>query len=104
MGDWRARDPSGFRIRSTTVNDVWYSTDGVQWTQATDDAGFEPRVGHKSVVFDNKIWVIGGLQRTDGEDIHFNDVWYSENGIDWTMATDDIGTGFDILEFRLRCL
>lgn len=82
-----------------TVNDVWYSTDGENWTQATESADFEPRLAHRSVVFDDKIWVIGGLQRTDGEDIYFKDVWYSENGVDWTLATDDIGIT-DILEFE----
>lgn len=84
---------------SPVRNDAWYSTDGVQWTQATDDAGFEPRAGHKSVVFDNKIWVIGGRLWDEGVGYidNINDVWYSENGIDWTMATDN--TGFDVSGF-----
>lgn len=76
-----------------TVNDLWFSTNGEDWTQATDSAGFQPRLNHKSVVFDDKIWVIGGMYRRDGPDIYFDDVWYSENGIDWTLATDDIGIG-----------
>ncbi len=82
-----------------TVNNVWYSTDGENWTQATENADFQPRLGHQSVVFDDKLWVIGGLQRTDDDDTYFKDVWYSENGVDWTLATDDIGIG-DILDFE----
>jgi len=45
---------------SSFKNDVWYSSDGVNWTLATDTALWSGRYGHTSVVFDNKIWVIGG--------------------------------------------
>ena len=31
---------------------------GVNWVKATSSAGFTPRRGHTSVVFNNKIWVI----------------------------------------------
>jgi dihydrofolate reductase len=71
------------------VNDVWFSTDGENWTQATDSADFQPRLNHESVVFDNKVWVIGGSSSGN----YLKDVWYSENGVDWTLATDDIGIG-----------
>lgn len=85
-------------------NDVWHSTDGVNWTQATEDAGFEPRSGHKSVVFDNKIWVIGGRlwNEQSGYSDNIHDVWYSENGVDWTMAAENVGfdvSGFDCVVF-----
>lgn len=85
-------------------NDVWFSTDGVQWTQATSDAGFEPRAGHKSVVFDDKIWVIGGRlwDEAVGYVDNINDVWYSENGTDWTLATENAGfdvSGFDCVVY-----
>ena len=67
---------------SIRQNDVWYSTDGITWTEATDDANWSTRISHSSVVFDNKMWVIGGY---DGSNT--NDVWYSINGITWTQAT-----------------
>jgi dihydrofolate reductase len=57
------------------------------WTQATASAGFSTRRSHSSVVFDGKIWVIGG---TDGTNI-FNDVWSSSDGITWTRATASAG-------------
>jgi hypothetical protein len=63
-------------------NDVWYSTDGVNWAQVTDSAEWSARAYHTSVVFDNKIWVIGGS---------YPDVWFSTNGINWTQATDSAG-------------
>jgi len=63
--------------------DVWHSTDGATWTQATASAGFERRTFHGSVVFDNKMWVLGGADYPARK----NDVWYSTNGITWTEAT-----------------
>jgi len=38
---------------------------------------------HTSVVFDNKIWVLGGF---DGSN-YLNDVWCSADGVNWTQAT-----------------
>ena len=56
------------------ANDVWYSSDGINWYQATPNANFSKRQSHSSVVFNNKIWVIGGGDNTS----FYNDVWYSE--------------------------
>lgn len=53
------------------LNDVWYSTDGIDWTEASAAAPFSERTGHASAVFDNKLWVIGGTK----EGIEKNDVW-----------------------------
>ena len=46
--------------------------DGVSWTQATDAAPFSGRWDHTSAVFDDRLWVIGGV--TDGVGT-VNDVW-----------------------------
>jgi hypothetical protein len=63
-------------------NDVWHSTDGVTWTQATSNAAWTKRVSHTSVVYNDNMWVIGG---SDGS--NKNDVWSSTDGITWTQAT-----------------
>jgi hypothetical protein len=65
------------------LDDVWYSTDGIAWKLAVWEAPFEPRRYHSSVVFDNRMWVIGG--RTTQVK---NDVWYSSDGATWTCATE----------------
>lgn len=65
-------------------NDVWYSSDGINWTEATQSAAFPPRIGHTTLVFNNRMWVIGGSRST----VPLNDVWYSSDGITWTSATD----------------
>ena len=61
-----------------------YAELGVDWYLATGNASFEPRFGHSTVVFDNKMWVIGG---TNISSQYKNDVWSSENGVDWTLVT-----------------
>ena len=66
----------------TYKNDVWYSSDGVTWTEATSNAGWNPRQNPTSLVFDDKIWILGGF-----DDNYKNDVWYSSDGINWTQAT-----------------
>jgi hypothetical protein len=67
----------------TGSNDVWYSQDGANWTETTSNAAFTPRYGHAGVVFNNKMWVIGGMSGS-GE---LNDVWSSSDGANWTEAT-----------------
>ena len=70
-------------------NDVWYSTDGVSWSQATASAAFTGRYGHTSVVYNNKMWVIGGYYDDYYSGLHYlNDVWYSTDGVIWTQVTD----------------
>ncbi len=66
------------------LNDVWYSTDGTIWTRATASAQWRPREGLAAVVFNNKMWVIGGYQ---GPVNYSSDVWYSTDGATWTCAT-----------------
>ena len=51
------------------LNDVWHSRDGNNWEQVTDDAAWSDRWGHASLVYDNKMWLLGGLNK--------NDVWYT---------------------------
>lgn len=70
-------------------DDVWSSTDGESWVEATNDAAFSSRQVHASVVYDNKMWVAGGR---DTNDDYLNDVWHSTDGVIWTEATP--GTKF----------
>ena len=69
---------------SSYKNDIWYSTDGINWVETTTATGWSARYYHTSVVFDGKIWVLGGF---DGG--NKNDVWYSADGINWVEATTD---------------
>jgi hypothetical protein len=69
-------------------SDVWYTTDGVDWTQASpsDPSNIWPaRFSHRTVVFNDRIWVLGG--RYGG--LHYNDVWSSPDGKDWIEETSE---------------
>jgi len=85
----------GYAGDNKFLNDVWYSSDGINWYCATDSADWFPRYGHTSIVFDNKIWVIGGMALIKANNnfkvMGMSDVWYSEDGITWTCATDSAG-------------
>jgi len=73
---------------SVPTNDVWFSSDGIHWTLATDNAGWSERDLHEAVVYDGKMWVLGGLIDWNPEQATLaNDVWFSSNGIHWTCAT-----------------
>lgn len=69
-------------------NDVWSSPDGIQWTQVkahkdnptASDNQFSPRVNHQVVVYDDKLWLIGGRDNVGRK----NDTWTSSDGINWT--------------------
>ncbi len=74
--------------------DVWYSTDGINWTQATGSAPWQIRSNHVTVVFDGKMWLLGGWQgdATAGGGTK-NDVWYSTDGANWTQVTSSAPWG-----------
>lgn len=72
--------PATAAMDPVVLNDVWSSEDGLHWTQESANADFPVRYRHQSVVFDNKIWVIGGYQNK-GQII--GDIWSSSNGTDW---------------------
>ena len=79
--------------RGGSLNDVWWSIDGITWNQSTASAGFSQRYGHASVVFDNKMWVVAGSGR--------DDVWWSDDGETWNLATNRAPFG---KKFQHSCL
>ncbi len=74
-------------------NEVWSSTDGVKWDQATASAGWTPRIAAAVVEFKGKMWMLGGTENYYfGDDKSLrNDVWSSSDGKTWTRATDNAG-------------
>ena len=55
------------------------------WTRVADDAPFGPRDGAGGVVFDNKMWLIGGWNGDRFPMVCANDVWSSTDGAKWTL-------------------
>ena len=89
MGGWY----NGRLPGHSASNQVWSSTDGVKWEQATDNAGGAPRLAAAIVEFKGKMWILGGSTNYFfGEASSLkNDVWYSEDGKTWKQATADAG-------------
>ena len=59
-------------------NDVWSSSDGVNWLRHVECAPWEPRQYHDVAVFDNRMWVMEGWNQRNR-----NDVWHSADGVTW---------------------
>ena len=68
---------------STFYNDVYRSTDGINWTLVTAAAGWTARGYAGIVVFNSLMWIMGGQSATGDK----GDVWYSSDGVTWTQAT-----------------
>ena len=77
-------------------NDVWWSSDGMSWTNANArgpaipdtnpveyNSHWSGRWRHATVVFDGKIWVLGG--NSGGS--YKSDIWRSSDGTNWTQVT-----------------
>jgi hypothetical protein len=64
-------------------NDVWSSTDGINWQQEAASAPWAGRGNLAAVVYDNRIWISGGQHFPTS----FRDVWSTTDGVVWTQAT-----------------
>lgn len=60
------------------------------WKEVAKHADWSDRYNPEVVVFDNKMWVIGGYNpgEKDG-DSYYADVWSSADGVSWSLATDN---------------
>ncbi len=74
-------------------NEVWSSTDGKQWTAATEHAAWSGRLAAAAVVFRGRMWILGGTENYyfGDEKSLKNDVWSSADGKTWTLETADAG-------------
>ena len=61
-------------------NDVWSSSDGVNWACETETAPWEPRLWFSAAVYRGRMWVLGGWSKAKD---NFGDVWHSADGKNW---------------------
>jgi len=62
-------------------SDIWVSQEGKNWQLVKEKAEWGERRSMSTVVFKDKIWLMGGWTADFGETK--NDVWVSEDGINW---------------------
>ena len=71
----------GIDSAGTSSGNLWESNDGLTWTPVLLAAPWGARSEHQMVVFNNRLWVIGG-KAADGTVL--NDIWASDNyGRSW---------------------
>lgn len=77
-------------IWAVKAYDIWKSDDGINWEIVTS-VPWISRSLPGFIVCQDKLWFFGGGSGygTYGMDYYFNDVWYSEDGINWQLATNN---------------
>lgn len=77
-------DPALGLVPHATTNEVWSSGDGVRWRKdlADDHPGFDRRHGHATLLWRDKLWIIGGDWWRHA---YNHDVVSSPDGIAWTV-------------------
>ncbi len=88
----------GYRNSS---NDVWSSSDGLHWDPQTSAGSFEARDNFGAIVYDNKIWIMGGAGLP--YPYNYSDVFNSGNGANWAGTANGLGinpSGFTAVAFN----
>lgn len=65
-------------------NDVWSSSDGVNWAQVALSAPWTPRINMEVTVLNDVLYMTGGA---DSGGNFLNDVWATEDGVNWVQKT-----------------
>lgn len=89
MGGWY----NGRLKGHSASNQVWSSSDGMNWNLETNSAQWSPRLASAVVEFKGKMWILGGTENYyfGDENSLKNDVWFSSDGVTWELATADAG-------------
>lgn len=101
LSDWAGRHTAGYVVYKDKMwivggdvnqghyhRDVWNSEDGLTWKYVNprNRVPWGLRALHHTLVFKNKIWVMGGQtspQIADADEQFYDDVWCTEDGINW---------------------
>ncbi len=85
MGGWY----NGRLPGHSAGNEVWATADGAAWERVTPGAGWSPRLAAGAVVFQGRMWILGGTENYYfGDDRSLkNDVWSSADGKEWRQET-----------------
>jgi Kelch motif/Galactose oxidase, central domain len=64
-------------------SDIWSSSDGKTWRLETANAAFGARWLHKTLVYNDALWVLGGSTQSSGTATR--EVWRSTDGVNWSQ-------------------
>jgi hypothetical protein len=73
----------GNYLKMTFGSTIRRTTDFQKWETLAEKSNLPNRIFHALLVFNNKIWLLGGF---DGK-AYYNDVWNSSDGVHWTPIT-----------------
>ena len=87
---------------------IYKSQDGSNWNEITNTLPWTPRSNPAFIAFKDKLWVFGGgINYNSGNEIYFQDVWNSEDGINWSPVTHsapwegNIWFGYNVFDNKL---
>jgi hypothetical protein len=99
---WVVHDKKMWVIGGDLIDDVWFSPDGISWTMALSSAPFGKRYTPSAISSGEYIYLYGGQRwtpvdwcnsRPDCLPVGLNDVWRSQNGVDWEQIQPDAPWG-----------
>ncbi len=76
----------GFNSSGTPLNDVWKSVDGVNWMQVLANAPWAARGAGNAIVFNGKMFIMGGSASSVGLGATYGDVWSTVDGFTWIQT------------------
>jgi len=68
---------------SVALNDIWSSSDGINWSKQATSAEFPARHSHRIIEHNDELFLIGGVD-SDGNKL--KDIWKSSDGVNWRRA------------------
>jgi Kelch motif len=68
------------------TNELWYSADGLTWTQAAAPS-WSPRNLASAAVLDGRVYLLGGYGHDGDQPAYFNDVYATVDGQSWETVT-----------------
>jgi hypothetical protein len=69
--------------------EIYKTTDFKSWTTLSTTSNIPKRFFYHPFVFDQKIWIIGGEDKST----IYSDIWNSEDGISWTKQRENLPFG-----------
>ncbi len=88
VGGYLSSGPTSYD-GSGLSNRVWHSNEDEDWMRVEPNSPWQARYGHTSVVFDDRMWVMGGSHHASRP----GDVWNSIDGKNWELASASVPWG-----------